>query len=408
METHWDGRPPGAVPARLGKFVGRGAEYWHLRRLVDGGTPLITVSGLAGVGKTRLVQETLCRRVDGWISACCVTSADSLVAAVERLAHTESTLTGSDKQVVVIDSLNDAAIGPNLVRALDRFDQLQIVVTSQTRLNIRGEVVLRLQPLRYPASSSDVDVAHPDEWEAIECFVRTAERVNQCFALSSRNVADVVTLVQTAGGLPLAVELLACWVRAFDVAELVERVMYSLDPLAGGPLDLPDRQQDLRKSILATIRSMTQTDQQALEALARVGVVSWKGLCRGLNRQIPISAIARLVDHNLVELVEEQGSRRITMHPTVRRVVTDPSSRCTIQSGLPSRRDYPATPFGLSRREIEVLQKVTLGATDREIADQLYISFRTVNTHVSTILRKLGVERRRHAAAWARTNLTPA
>ena len=56
-------------------------------------------------------------------------------------------------------------------------------------------------------------------------------------------------------------------------------------------------------------------------------------------------------------------------------------------------------------REAEVLQHLDLGETDREIADQLHIGIRTVNTHVSTIPRKLGVDRCRQAAAWARANV---
>jgi non-specific serine/threonine protein kinase len=61
-----------------------------------------------------------------------------------------------------------------------------------------------------------------------------------------------------------------------------------------------------------------------------------------------------------------------------------------------------AAPFGqLSNREREVLALVARGLTDRQIADRLVIGVRTVNTHVSTMLRKLGVTRRSDAAAWA-------
>jgi DNA-binding NarL/FixJ family response regulator len=62
-------------------------------------------------------------------------------------------------------------------------------------------------------------------------------------------------------------------------------------------------------------------------------------------------------------------------------------------------------PQGLSVREIDVIRHLALGETDGEIAATLNIGIRTVNSHVSAILRKLGVERRRQAAAWARANL---
>ena len=52
----------------------------------------------------------------------------------------------------------------------------------------------------------------------------------------------------------------------------------------------------------------------------------------------------------------------------------------------------------LSSREIEVLAHLTEGLTDREIAEALVISPRTVESHVSSILRKLGVRNRAEAA----------
>jgi DNA-binding CsgD family transcriptional regulator/tetratricopeptide (TPR) repeat protein len=57
--------------------------------------------------------------------------------------------------------------------------------------------------------------------------------------------------------------------------------------------------------------------------------------------------------------------------------------------------------MGLSRRELDVLRLLVEGLSDREIADQLYISHRTVMHHVSSILKKLGVTSRTAAAALA-------
>jgi DNA-binding CsgD family transcriptional regulator/tetratricopeptide (TPR) repeat protein len=56
---------------------------------------------------------------------------------------------------------------------------------------------------------------------------------------------------------------------------------------------------------------------------------------------------------------------------------------------------------GLSRREVEVLQLVAIGKTNRAIATELFLSERTVERHVSNILTKLGVGSRTAAAAYA-------
>ena len=63
------------------------------------------------------------------------------------------------------------------------------------------------------------------------------------------------------------------------------------------------------------------------------------------------------------------------------------------------RRAAHVVPIGLrgqgvTRREFEVLDLVASGATNAEIADDLHISVRTVESHVSSLLAKLGSESR--------------
>lgn len=63
-------------------------------------------------------------------------------------------------------------------------------------------------------------------------------------------------------------------------------------------------------------------------------------------------------------------------------------------------------PFGLTPREREVLALVSTGRTNRQIADELFISESTAGVHVSNILGKLGVATRTEAASVAvRLNL---
>lgn len=61
-----------------------------------------------------------------------------------------------------------------------------------------------------------------------------------------------------------------------------------------------------------------------------------------------------------------------------------------------------ASSGGLTRRERDVLALLAEQRTDREIAEALFLSLRTVNWHVGSLLGKLGVDSRREAVARAR------
>ncbi len=69
-----------------------------------------------------------------------------------------------------------------------------------------------------------------------------------------------------------------------------------------------------------------------------------------------------------------------------------------------ARRSYsePGSPFHpLSEREMEVLECVVEGLSNKEIASLLGISHQTVKNHVTSILRKFGVEDRTQAVVYA-------
>jgi DNA-binding NarL/FixJ family response regulator len=57
----------------------------------------------------------------------------------------------------------------------------------------------------------------------------------------------------------------------------------------------------------------------------------------------------------------------------------------------------------LTVRELEIVQLIDQGLTNREIAAQLFIELATVKNHVHNILEKLQLRGRTEAAAWVRT-----
>ena len=98
---------------------------------------------------------------------------------------------------------------------------------------------------------------------------------------------------------------------------------------------------------------------------------------------------------DIVEAVRQVYAGESVLHPSIARKVLN---RFASTSGKSSEKE-PAVI--LSEREKEVLQLATLGLSNREIADRLYLSLRTVQAHLGHIFNKLGVSSRTEAVVRA-------
>jgi DNA-binding NarL/FixJ family response regulator len=72
--------------------------------------------------------------------------------------------------------------------------------------------------------------------------------------------------------------------------------------------------------------------------------------------------------------------------------------RLDLGAGVPTER----TLAGLTPREVEVLRLLVEGRSNRQIAEELFISGKTASVHVTNLMAKLGVHSRLEAAATAR------
>lgn len=94
----------------------------------------------------------------------------------------------------------------------------------------------------------------------------------------------------------------------------------------------------------------------------------------------------------LIQSIREVARGESSLHPAVaKRLLRE----------ISSPPDKASEADALTEREVDVLTYVAKGHSNQEIADQLFLSERTVRTHVSSILSKLHLANRTQAALYA-------
>jgi DNA-binding NarL/FixJ family response regulator len=101
--------------------------------------------------------------------------------------------------------------------------------------------------------------------------------------------------------------------------------------------------------------------------------------------------------HELVHAIRETYLGKVQLHPEIAKKLM---SAVAAQEATDSRF-VPDSTGGLTAREQEILDLIADGLSNRDIAGKLFISEKTVKTHVSNILSKLHLEDRTQAAIYA-------
>jgi len=213
-----------ALPRPASRFIGRERDVQRARDAIAPGV-VVTVTGTAGVGKTRLairVAELVAQRFAlgvRYVEAA-VHDAASLGTAVEA---TVGDARERGTALVVIDNVEHVVRAAEaIVSALSGTNpKLAFILTSRAALTLDGPVVT-LAPLDLPL---EVDApALFARAPAVEFFIERAVSARPGFVLDEHTLPAIADVCRLLDGVPLALELAAAQLRYLTPAELVRRL----------------------------------------------------------------------------------------------------------------------------------------------------------------------------------------
>src|SRR5256884_2422517 len=261
-----------SLPAELDSFVGRREALAELARRLEAGARIVSVLGIGGTGKTRLVTRfgwSWLGEFPGGVWFCDLSRARSpggIVYAVaealavplgkeEPVAQLGSAIAARGRCLIILDNFEQVSryAEETLGRWLNRTTEARFVVTTREVLGLVGEETFALAPL--PAS------------DAAALFVQRAESAKRDFQSTEEDSAAVGPLVKLLEGLPLAIELAAARARVMPPRTLLSRMSerFKLLSSTGGRRD---RQATLRSTFDWSWDLLSPPDKAVLAQLS--------------------------------------------------------------------------------------------------------------------------------------------
>jgi predicted ATPase len=229
-------------------LIGRTEELGLVEKLVREHR-LVTVTGTAGVGKTRLVDELRAhlaaegdRVIPVRLDDLPAGAGAEAIAGEAGMVSPEALAVASAGEwiLVVLDGCDHVLAGAVdlALRFCEATDAGAVLTTSRQPLGVPGERVVVLDPLGLPTLADP----HPAAAPAVALFLELVTASDARWDRSDRTVQAVVELCRAVDGLPLAIELAAARARTLSPAELLDLVTKRTDTLrppggarSGGP-----------------------------------------------------------------------------------------------------------------------------------------------------------------------------
>jgi predicted ATPase/DNA-binding SARP family transcriptional activator/tetratricopeptide (TPR) repeat protein len=334
-----------SLPTYPSPFVGREKELEEIQHLLqDPSCSLLTLLGPGGSGKTRLAlqtavvisQNTKELFPDGvcFISLAPLTDPEAIVGALisglkissqaTRGINTRERLLGylqGRRILLVLDNfehlLGDESIGL-ISEILGVAQQSKLLITSRERLNLLGEHIFRVEGLaipeeRAPLSKMEAD-SLPSAFSALKLFEQSAVRVQPSFAIAPQNYETIVQICRIVQGMPLAIEMAACWLEIFSLEEIRDEITHSLDFLQSNLRDLPDRQRSLRAVFDSSWNLLDKQMRPVMKALS----IFRAGFTREAAQSVTGASARTLLEMTNKSWLQRLSSGRYQIHELLR------------------------------------------------------------------------------------------
>lgn len=284
---------PSNLPAPLTSFVGR---EWDTRQVTTllrrQDVRLLTLTGVGGAGKTRLALHVAATLQDEYedgvlfVPLATVRDAERVAPAIARALGLEENGAAPlmerlqahlrERQVLLlIDNMEqvlDAA--PVITELLSAAPQVRVLATSREALQLYGEQLYPVAPLRAPDTREPIHLAQVERYEATRLFMDRARAAYPHWTVTEEDAPVIAGICVCLDGLPLAIELAAARVTEFSLRDLATQLISRLGFLSTGPRDLPARHRTLRGLLDWSYHLLTASEQAAFARLA-VFVGGW-------------------------------------------------------------------------------------------------------------------------------------
>ena len=322
----------GSLPVAPNPLVGRVRELELLDRLLTRREArLLVLTGAGGSGKTRLALEAARRAAPSYANGAALVELAPL-RDPELVAPTIAQALGLAEVAgeAAIDTLADALRGRELLLVLDnaehvrqaapryaelvaRAPRLTLLVTSRAVLHVTGEHVFPVAPL--------------DTAAAVELFDQRARARQPDFEPTDANRSEIREICLKVDCLPLAVELAAARMRVLTPETVLERLTERLSFLAGGPRDVPARQQTLRETLDWSYGLLSDEERELLARLSvfRGGTTleAVATVCFDGDEDRALDLVESLADASLVLVRRPEGEVRYSLLETVRQYAAE-------------------------------------------------------------------------------------